>query len=200
MDKKIIFYFCLTALFLLCGCVSYKVQSVRMEPIDSYRNKSNISNVTIAVDPYDNASKSESAFYADLTEKNIKPIHLIIQNNSKDNILIIRSQILLTDRSGNEYQPVNSDYVFNRFEHNELLWAIFGFGIFSYMSADEANDKMKADWYEKELPEERIVTSKRKASGFVFFETAQHLQGNIVKLDVINLKTNESIKFEIPIS
>jgi len=200
IDTKFIFYFFLTVLLFSSGCASYKVQNVKVEPAGFYRNKSTISNVTIAVDPYDNPTKAESVFYVDLTKKNIKPIHLIVQNNSEDNLEIARTQILLVDNMGNDYQPVNSIYVFNQFEHNELLYAILGFGIWSYMSADEANEKMQADWSNKELPEERIIKSKRKASGFVFYETDKDLQGLIINIDVLNLNTNENLEFEIPIS
>lgn len=183
----------------IAGCASYEVQHVDVKPVESYINKQTISDVTIAVDPFDDPAKSKSAFYVDLTEKNIKPLHIVIDNNAPDSIMIIRQDIVLTDSTGNEIQPVNSNYVFNQFDKNELLYGIFGFGIFSYMSAEEANEKMKADWYEKELPEERVVASKRKASGFVFFELIPHLKGKTVMIDAINLKTNEPIKFEIPI-
>ena len=32
------------------------------------------------------------------------------------------------------------------FEKNKMAYALLGFGIFSYMSAEDANEKMRADW------------------------------------------------------
>jgi hypothetical protein len=198
--KMLLFVFSTVFSVLFIGCASYKPQMVRMEPMEAYHSQCAKSDICIAVEPYDNSSKAKSAFYIDVTQKSIKPIQVVIDNKSNFNILITRSQIRLVDRSGNEYQPVNSKYVFSIFEKNELMHALFGFGIFSYMAAEKANEKMQADWYDKELPEERTVISNRKATGFVFFETGNHLQGLIVEIDVLNLQTNDYIKFEIPIT
>lgn len=185
---------------ILSSCASYKVMGIRVEPIESYRNKTTLENITVAVEPFDTLNKAKSAFYVDLTSKNIRPIQLIVENKSDADILIIRSEVEITDRSGNIYRPVNSDYVFSKFEKNELLYAFFGFGIFSYMSAEDANRKMKDDWYKKEMPEERVVASDRKTSGFVFFEISQHLSGCIAKVNVKNLKSGRKSTIEVPLS
>lgn len=184
--------------FVLSGCATYKVQNVRLEPVESYLYRKSIGDVTVALDPFDTADKAKSAFYVDLTSKNIRPINLIIDNRSKDELLIIRSGIKVEDSSGNSYQPVSSDYVFSKFEKNELMYAFWGFGIFSYMSAEEANRKMKDDWFKKEFPEEKVIPSDRKVAGFVFFELAQHYSGCNVKVPIKNLRTGE--KAEVIIS
>jgi len=191
--------FVLLSTIFLFSCASYKVQTVKVEPVKSYKNKVNISDIVIAVDPFDETEKSKSVFYADLTGKNIKPLHVIVRNDSEYDVFIIRSEILLTYRNGDNYQHVNSNYVFNRFEHNELLYLFFG-GFLSFKSADDANEKMQADWFEKEFPEEKVISSQRKASGFVFFETPQHLSGGTVVIPVMNYSTDKIVKFEIPIS
>ncbi len=184
--------------FVLSGCATYKVQNVRLEPVESYLFKKTVGDVTVAVDPFDTADRAKSAFYIDLTSKNIRPINLIVDNKSKDELLLIRSAIKVEDSSGNIYQPVGSDYVFSKFEKNELAYAFWGFGIFSYMSAEDANRKMKDDWYKKEFPEEKVIPSDRKAAGFVFFELAQHYSGCNVKVPIKNLRTGE--KAEVVIS
>lgn len=184
----------------LAGCATYKSQMVNVEPIDMYKNKVTVSDIMVAAEPFDTADKAKSAFYIDLAKKDIKPIQLVIENGSADNILVQRSRITLVDSAGNETKRVNAAYVFDRFEKNELAYAFWGFGIFSYMSAEKANEKMKADWYEKELVEEKTLTTKRNVSGFVFFETKNHLKGMTLSLDVLNLRTNEFLKIEVPIS
>lgn|SRR3989338_682634 len=188
-------------LFLgLTGCATYKSQVVNVEPIHAYRDKATVSDITVAVDVFEQSDKVKSAFYVDLTKKDVRAVQLLVENGSADNILITRSKISASDSAGNEAKRVNASYVFDRFEKNELAYAFWGFGIFSYMSAEKANEKMKADWHEKELEEEKTLPVKRSASGFVFFETKNHLSGMTLKLDVINLRTNETVEIKVPLS
>ena len=199
MNRNIRLALFLPLLMTVSGCATYKTQIVNTERVESYKNKITVSGITVAADPYDTADRAKSAFYIDLTKKNIKPIQLVVDNQSEDNVMIPRGEMRLMDSNGTEYQPVNSNYVYGKFEKNELAYAFWGFGIFSYMSAQEANDKMKADWYEKEFPEERTIITKRKSSGFVFFELGPHLKGMKLSVNALNLKTNQYTKIEVPI-
>lgn len=184
----------------LSGCATYKSQIVQIEPIERYQDRVESNGLAAALQPYDTADKTKAAFYIDLTSKNIKPVQMLFENKSDDNILITRSQLVLTDTAGAEVKPVNSNYVYGKFEKNELAYAFWGFGIFSYMSAQDANNKMKADWHEKEFTEEKTLAPHRKISGFVFYETPNHLKGMTLNVEGLNLRTNEPIKLQIPIS
>lgn len=185
------------ALFMV-GCATYEAREVPIKTIKEYHNISTISDVTIAVDSYDNPTKAESAFYVDTTEKNIRPILIIIDNKSSDSYLINRSEILLKDGSGKEFEPVTSNYAFEQFDVSEFLYSAL-FGIFGGLSAHEANEKMKSDWNEKELPEQLISNPDSSANGFVFFETEKPVHGNVVIINAINMRTNEILNFELQI-
>lgn len=185
------------ALFIL-SCASYEAREVPVKTVQEYPNKSTISEVTIAVDSFDNPTKAESAFYVDTTEKDIRPILLIIENKSGQRYLIIRAEIRCKDRSGNTFVPVTSDHAYELFDINELLHSAL-FGIFGGLSAQEANEKMKADWNSKEIPEELILNPDSSKSGFVFFETEQAISGNLLIINAINLKTDEILNFELQI-
>ena len=189
----------LLPLFIFAGCATYKPQTVNVKPIDHYKNRVDYAGLSIAIDPFDTPEKAESAFYVDLTTENIKPLHVIINNNSLNTYLIHRQSIYVSSDSGSDLQPVNSNYVFSKFEHNALLHAVLGFGIFSYMKAEDANEKMKGDWYSKELPDEMTITKRRKISGFVFFETTSKLQGKKIHIPVIDLKNDSEELLEIQI-
>ncbi len=184
----------------LTGCATYKSQVVNVEPIDVYKNRVTVSDITVAAEAFEAPDKVKSAFYIDVTQKDIRPVHLFIANGPADDVRITRAQITLADSAGNEAKRVNAAYVFDRFEKNELAYAFWGFGIFSYMSAEKANEKMKADWHEKEFEEERTLPVKRNASGFVFFETKNHLSGMTLRLGILNLRTNETIEIKVPLS
>ena len=184
----------------ICGCATYKSQMVLVKDVNEYSNKFTISNVVIAVDPFDEEEKSKAVFYVDLATKDIKSLQIIISNNSEDNISIIRSQIRLIDGSGNEYKPVESKYVYDLFENDQLAYGFWGCGMLSYMSAEQANKKMKSDWYEKEFPEEKTVLVNRGGDGFLFFKTNKHLKGCSLKIRVLNLRSSKFTDFVVPIN
>jgi len=199
MNRPVVSAVTAVVAIMMVGCATYKAQMVNADRVEAYQNMQEVGGIAVAVEPYDTAEKAKSAFYVDVTSKNIKPVQVIIDNKSDDSILVTRSEIHLLGGSGSELKPVNSNYVYGRFEKNELAYAFWGFGIFSYMSAQEANDKMKADWYEKELPEERTIQPKRRTTGFVFFESSQHLKGMTLSLNLLNLRTNQYSKIDVPI-
>lgn len=81
-------------------------------------------------------------FYLDVTSRGYFPIFIAVRNDSKnDNILILRDSAVL-DCVGTHYRPVRNTVMYNDFERNKMAYALLGFGIFSYMSAEEANRKM----------------------------------------------------------
>ena len=84
-------------------------------------------------------------------------------------------------------------------EKNKMAYALLGFGIFSYMSADEANKKMESDWRDKELPEQLIIPQGRKANAFVYFKLkdGQSLKGDKLIVEVEKLSTSERFPLQI---
>lgn len=198
--QKLKFLVLLSAVFMVTGCATYKAQVVSTDRVESYKYKAEKDGLKVAVEPYDQSDKTKAAFYVDVTSKNVRPVQLVIENTSVDNFLITRNDIRLLDKSGNEIKPVNSNFVYGLFEKNELAYAFWGFGIFSYMSAEKANEKMQSDWHEKEFPEDRTILPSRKAAGFVFFQTPEHLEGKILKINLINLKNNQTSELEVSLS
>ena len=184
--------------FILVDCAKYQPQVVEVKSAELYKYKTSKSGIIIAVDPYDTKEKCESAFYADLTSKNVKVLHVIIENNSEYNIEVGRSDIKVFDKNGHEYKQLDSKEVFDMFEHDEFLHYLL-FGIFGSIAADEANDAMIADWDTKELDEIYIIISGTKGSGFVFFQTENKLIGGTSKIKIRNVDSKVDINFDITI-
>ena len=201
MRMKAVLSFVLFFLFSMGGgCAKYKPLHVDVRPVDRYENRIEYNGLSIAVDPFDTPEKAESAFYMDITQKNYKPLHIIIHSRSSDNFLIQRQSVYLSSLSEADLYPVESSYVYSKFEYSPMLRAILLGGIFSFWKADDANEKMKADWYSKQLPSEVTLRKGRRLSGFAFFETANRLQGKTVNIPVINLSNNskeEILRIEI---
>lgn len=197
MMKKHLFGI-LTTIFLVSGCATYQPQVVKMGSVETYISKTTISDIIVAVEPYDTSDKSKSAFSVDMTMKNIKPLQLVIDNRSADHILFLRPDVSLIDVKGNEHRPTDVKYVSSRFEKNEISYAFWG-GPQSHASAKNANKAMEFDWLQKEFPEEKTILSHGKTSGFIFFEMSQSLKGGRIRVRVMNLRTNEDATFEIEI-
>jgi hypothetical protein len=154
----------------LVSCATYKGGQVNVRAIDEYTIKTKAEGILCAADPYDTSEKAKQGFYEDITSVGFYAIHLIFANETGDRVLILRDSVELVDSAGNTYRTVRANVMSDACEHNKMSYALLGFGIFSYMSADEANKKMATDWREKEIPDQLIILPGRKTNGFVYFQ------------------------------
>ena len=189
----------LSGALLFTGCTSYQIGNTQTRDINQYANSVNIQGVSAAADLYATEAKTKEGFYVNLTERDYYPVQLVIQNDGADTILLLKSDIAISDASGNEYKPVNAAVMVDEFEHNKMAYALLGFGIFSYMSADDANKKMAADWHSKELNDETIINTSRKNSGFVYFKMPKGMKPNgmTLKLKLEDLQTKAKLDFKV---
>jgi hypothetical protein len=95
-------------LFVLSGSLSvlaadYVVKTVLIRPLDSYPAQATIEDITVAVDPYATDEKSYSAFdFKRLNSRGYFPLHVIIQNNSSDFLIMRTRNIILITSSGEQ--------------------------------------------------------------------------------------------------
>ncbi len=160
----------LTLSFGLASCASYKAGQIDVRPIDEYTIRTKVEGISCAADPYDTAEKAKQGFYEDITSQGFYAIHLIFSNETDDRVMILRNSVELLDSAGNTYRSVRANVMSDTCEHNKMSYALLGFGIFSYMSAEEANKKMATDWRDKEIPDQMIISPRRKTNGFVYFQ------------------------------
>jgi hypothetical protein len=186
-------------LFLASGCATYQHKSVEARGVDTYTCVGKAAGITVAADAYDTSEKAKEGFYVDVTEKGFYPVNLIFVNECNDRILVTRDSITLTDGQQNLYRPVRSVIMSDIFEHNKMAYALLGFGIFSYMSAEEANKKMAADWKDKEMADQLIIPEGRKMNGFVYFRLPEgkKVTGSKLNVEVEKLGTKEKVLLEV---
>jgi len=189
----------MTLLFSITGCATYKRTPVQVGTLDTYKSKMSTKGITVAADPIDNEIEARENFYVDVTKANFFPVLIIVQNDTSDRIIFLKESVELTDPKGNYYRPVSSAVMADACEHNKMAYALLGFGIFSYMSAEEANRKMASDWRDKELPESSFTNPGRKRYGFLYFELpeGETLSGYRLSFVVERLETKEKLPFEI---
>lgn len=190
----------LAALFLgPSGCASYQPGAIQVGAIDEYPYRTAREGISLAADPYDSKEKAERGFYVDLNSQRFYPINLILKNDTNDPIIVLRETIELIDASGNVHRPIRGSIMYNAFEKSKIAYALLGFGIFSYMSADEANRKMEADWREKEIPDQLTILSGRRANGFAYFQLPEGKipKGGKLRVGIEKLDTKKQIQLEL---
>jgi hypothetical protein len=182
----------LTSTFL--GCTSHDIRQLSPDPISAYPIQTTENGVTVAADPFSSKQKCEQAFTMDLTEEGYVPILLVFENQTQDNVLLVKDDIELVDSRGNVRKPVAASVMVSKFEHNKIAYALLGFGIFSYMSAEDANKKMLQDWSSKELPAEKVLIPGRKAHGVIYLELGPGLTtlpNSKLIVPLLNMRTGE---------
>lgn len=186
----------------LSACASYEQQSVNYGVSDLYTNSVTVNNITLAAEPFDTQAEVEGAFDENLIEKGYYPIKILIENNSDDRVLILRDSVQLRDNSGYNYTPVTSSEMAEDFEDNKMAYALLGFGIFSYMSAEDANEERSADYQAKELGESQIIQRGRSNGSFVYFKLPQgaNVTSGVLSLDAEHLGSQEITRLELPLS
>lgn len=192
-----------TSLFLLflcltSACATHQVNQVETRAVDTYPNNIALDGVSAAADPYDSAEKAQRAFYQDVTREGFFPVQLIFKNDTNDRVIVLRETIELMHPNGNIYRTVRSSTMDNSFENNKIAYALLGFGIFSYMSAEEANRKMESDHRDKEIAEQVILMPGLRATGFAYFHLPKgsSTKGSKLKLEAERLDTRQKLKIE----
>jgi hypothetical protein len=196
---KTSFLLTMVVLLAVAGCATYKRTTVEVGTIETYKSQVSTKGIIVAADPIKNSEEAKERFYVDVTEVSFFPILIVAQNDSNDRIYFLKDTVELTNPSGNIYRPVSSAHMADTCEHNKMAYALLGFGIFSYMSAEEANRKMASDWRDKELPDTFIVNPGRKRHGFLYFELPEGETPSGYKLTFVveSLESKEKFPFEI---
>jgi hypothetical protein len=197
--KYLSFLFVVIMSLAVTVCASYQAGGIDVRAVDQYSLRTIVDGISLAADLYDSTEKTKQGFYVDVNSEGFYPVNLIFKNNTDDRVLVFRETMELIDSSGNIYRPVSSTAMFNTFEHNKIAYALLGFGIFSYMSAEEANRKMETDWHQKEIPDQLLILPSRKANGFVYFQLPKEktIKGGKLRLEAEKLETKTKSQLEL---
>ena len=97
-------------------------------------------------------------------------------------MVIDRGAIHLVAKTGEKYAAVSSADVVKELRHKSAAYGALGFGIFSFMDAEEANAQMKTDWSSKELPPSMFFGRDQKHTGFVYFGLPENIRPETMTL------------------
>ena len=124
------------------SCTSHKIAELPPFIFDANVYRIEKDGVVIGVDPYFGAERIEDAFYVDMSKAGFYPIRLRISNLTSNRLVIDRGAIHLVAKTGEKYAAVSSADVVKELRHKSAAYGALGFGIFSFMDAEEANAQM----------------------------------------------------------
>ncbi len=82
--------------------------------ISAYRIQTTESGVAVAADPFSSKQKCEQGFTIDLTEQGFVPVLSVFENQTQDNILLVKYDIELVDSQGNVRKPVAANVMVSK--------------------------------------------------------------------------------------
>ena len=201
MKHKIHAILILATALSFTGCASYKGGAVQYRDATEFGNAQQSAGVVVGAEAITAEAKVKEIFYVNITEKGYFPIELAIKNGSGSRILIEKDMIELVASAGGVNRPINISAMIDEFEKSKMAYALLGFGIFSYMSAEDANKKMAADWTSKELPKELLVSPDRRASGFLYIKLPKGEKPTGMELTVpienLETKTTQTLRVRL---
>lgn len=172
----------LTTLLMAVSCTSHKIAELPPFIFDANVYRIEKDGIVIGVDPYFDAERIEDAFYVDMSKAGFYPIRLRISNLTSNRLVIDRGAIHLVAKTGEKYAAVSSADVVKELRHKSAAYGALGFGIFSFMDAEEANAQMKTDWSSKELPPSMFFGRDQKHTGFVYFGLPENIRPETMTL------------------
>jgi hypothetical protein len=183
----------------MAGCASYEHKPVNYQAAEAGGHTVTADGVTVAAEAFETKAETVGAFDEDLTEAGIVPVQVLVRNGTSGNILIQRDTVQLVDATGQVHRPVPAIVVAEAVEDNAMAYALLGFGIFSYASAQEANKERTADYQSKELGEAKIVTPGAEHGAFVYFKLPKGVDPNSgrLKLQVQHVGSNQVSGIEL---
>jgi hypothetical protein len=99
--KKILIIFEIALSAILLIATDYRAKTIKVLPIESYPARISVQDITIAADPYSDDEKSFLAFdVKHLNSQGYFPIHVIVQNNTPDFLIVRTRNILLIAADG----------------------------------------------------------------------------------------------------
>jgi hypothetical protein len=154
------------ALLLLAS--DYRVKTVKVLPIESYPARTTVQDVTIAADPYSTDEKSFSAFdVKHLNSRGYFPVHVIVQNNTPDYLIVRTRNILLITADGLKLYSTPISVV---------VEDIFKAGSINKISRDASggikSGSPLSDFSGKDLTN-KLIDPGKVSDGFLFFYNAE---------------------------
>lgn len=183
----------------LGACASYDQKHVDYQALETFKNSTTLEDITLSAEAYDTEVEVTGAFDENLNKKGYYPVQVLLENSTQEKVVVLRESVELLAPNGEHYRPVGAAVMADEFEDNAMAYALFGFGILSYMSAQDANQQRSVDYQHKDLGESTIIAAGRKRGAFIYFKLPEGTvpSGATLMLEVEKLSSQEMVSFEL---
>ncbi|MBI2499143.1 twin-arginine translocation signal domain-containing protein [Candidatus Woesearchaeota archaeon] len=166
-----------TLLAALEGC--YQIRTISIK--ENYPLKHTCLDNTVFIDLFDDKKECEGIFNKPITEKGYLPIFLVVKNQTQDQYVLPRNDIIFTDSNGLRWEQVTSlkmSKSFHRIPGLEaagmgILFGILG-GFTAWLGADKWNQEMDRDFTEKMMKDSLQVYPFSSANGCLYLRVPEH--------------------------
>lgn len=167
--------------FATAGC--YTAKPIPLRQISEYPVRESVSHVTVAAEPFRGRACAK-VFNHRINDKGFLPVLILAENKGDSRATLLGSEIQLEDEAGQVHRRVPANVVAAKFERKPGVEAVFFFGLLSFMDASQHNDKLHADWAEKELGQRVIIRPHTTVHGIAYFELKNRSRGGPIRVIV----------------
>lgn len=184
-------------LFLFTGCATYKPVATLSSNVTEYKNQIDQNGVTVAIKVL-NDDEIRSIFKRNIHERGVQPVFIVIQNNSKSTYEFSKSTVNKPIYFPHEAAERGRYSVgwrvvwFSPFIISVFLWPLLLPALIGGAGAAEANQEMRKDYANKELPDGKIAPNGT-SSGFLYFN--KQALGRDLLIKVSNVETTQGLYY-----
>lgn len=174
----------------LAGCYSSRpFPEMHRSEFDFCAEKS----YTICVEPFETEEECESAFGRNITKKDFLPFFVQIENNSNFPIRIPRQSFEFKDSLDNEWKQADSFEISQKYHRIAALEGYFAFPVRTLVlwNALKWNEKIDADFKNKQLRDQVQLSPEESSRGFVYFQAPKNT--NYKNFDTLDGKLTFSV-------
>lgn len=162
------------AVVLLAACAAYKGVPARLVVPDAMPASTAGAPLFLAADPYGDKGRQKAVFDADLTDKRVVAIDVLLENRGERELALRRASIALELADGTVIPAAQALNVVAKLgsSGDSIAWGL-GFGIIGFAVASsreqEEQSARRADYQSKEFPPETKLAKGESVRGFVYF-------------------------------
>ena len=162
------------------GC--YQVRTIPIK--EDYPLKHICQDNTVFIDLFDDKTECKGVFNQPATEKGYLPVFIITKNNSPDQYVLPRSDVLFTDSNCIKWEQANGLKMSKSFHRAPGLEAagmgiLFGLlgGITAWLGAAKWNEEMDRDFTDKMMKDSLQIYPLSSANGCIYFRNPEEKDG-----------------------
>jgi hypothetical protein len=180
----------------LAGCASYNARPLQLRSAAEYPAHTQGTDLVAGAEALDTAEKSSAVLGVDISGEYVA-VELVLDNAGGDKWVVDRSTAKMKCAGGRKtLDAVASQSIFVQYK-NDLGGAYAVGGTIGLSAASNANEAMRADWSEKEIPAQFILGPSQRKGGILFFRGTCGNDPRTITLAAERVASGNALSLEI---